>query len=159
MRFLHPLCSLLLQCIRHHFLRISFCPLDLHFSSAPQSGPTLCDPVNCSTPGLPVHHQLPEFTQTHVHRVSDAIQPSHPLPSPSPPAPSPSQHQGLFQISLVFYFIHRINSVYKSLPIFQFIPSPFPPWYPYVCSLCLCLYFCFANKFICTIFLNSTYKQ
>ena len=55
--------------------------------------------MNCSTPGLPVHHQLPEFTQTHVHRVSDAIQPSHSLSSPSPPAPSPSQHQGLFQRS------------------------------------------------------------
>ena len=59
--------------------------------------PTLRDPMNCSTPGLPVHHQLPEFTQTHVHRVRDAIQPSHPLSSPSPPAPNPSQHQGLFQ--------------------------------------------------------------
>ena len=54
-------------------------------------------PMNCSTPGLPVHHQLPEFTQTHVHQVSDAIQPSHPLSSPSPPAPNPSQHQSLFQ--------------------------------------------------------------
>ena len=67
------------------------------FSSVAQSCPTLCDPMNHSTPGLHVHHQLPEFTQTHVHRVSDAIQPSHPLSSPSPPAPSPSQHQGLFQ--------------------------------------------------------------
>ena len=57
----------------------------------------LCDPMNRSTPGLPVHHQLPEFTQTHVHRVGDAIQPSHPLSSPSPPAHNPSQHQGLFQ--------------------------------------------------------------
>ena len=57
----------------------------------------LCDPVNRSTPGLPVHHQLPEFTQTHVHRVSDATQPSHPLSSPSPPAPNSSQHKGLFQ--------------------------------------------------------------
>ena len=57
----------------------------------------LCDPMNCSMPGLPVHHQLPEFTQTHVHRVGDAIQPSHPLSSPSPPAPSRSQHQSLFQ--------------------------------------------------------------
>ena len=65
--------------------------------SVAQSCPTLCDPMNRSTPGLPVHHQLPEFTQTHVHRVSDAIQPSHPLSSPSPPAPNPSQHQGLFQ--------------------------------------------------------------
>ena len=58
------------------------------FSSVPQSCPTLCDPMNCSTPGLPVHHQLLEFNQTHVHRVSDAIQPSHPLSSPSPPAPT-----------------------------------------------------------------------
>ena len=57
----------------------------------------LCHPMNRSTPGLPVHHQLPEFTQTHVHRVRDAIQPSHPLSSPSPPAPNPSQHQSLFQ--------------------------------------------------------------
>ena len=58
---------------------------------------TLCDPMNHSMPGLPVHHQLPEFTQTHVHRVSDAIQPSHPLSSPSPLALNPSQHQSLFQ--------------------------------------------------------------
>ena len=57
----------------------------------------LCDSMNRSTPGLPVHHQLLEFTQTHVHQVGDAIQPSHPLSSPSPPAPNPSQHQGLFQ--------------------------------------------------------------
>ena len=69
----------------------------VQFSSVAQSCPTLCDPMNCSMPGLPVHHQLPEFTQTHVHRVSDAIQPSHPLSSPSPPAPNPSQHQSLFQ--------------------------------------------------------------
>ena len=59
--------------------------------------PTLCNPMNHSTPGLPVHCQLPEFTETHVHRVSDAIQPSHPLSSPSPFAPNPSQHQSLFQ--------------------------------------------------------------
>ena len=69
----------------------------VQFSLVAQSCPTLCDPMNCSTPGLPVYHQLPEFTQTHVHRVSDAIQPSHPLSSPSPPAPNPSQHQSLFQ--------------------------------------------------------------
>ena len=67
------------------------------FSSVAQSCLTLCDPMNRSTPGLPVHHQLPEFTQTHFHRVSDVIQPSHPLSSPSPPAPNPSQHQNLFQ--------------------------------------------------------------
>ena len=61
----------------------------VQFSSATQSCPTLCDPMNRSMPGLPVHHQLLEFTQTHLHRVSDAIQPSHPLSSPSPPAPIP----------------------------------------------------------------------
>ena len=65
--------------------------------SVAQSCPTLCDPMNRSTPGLPVPHQLPEFTQTHIHRVSDAIQPSHPMSPPSPPAPNPSQHQSLFQ--------------------------------------------------------------
>ena len=66
-------------------------------SSVAQSCPTLCDHMDCSTPGLPVHHQLLEFTQTHVHQVGDAIQSSHPPSSPSPPAPSPSQHQSLFQ--------------------------------------------------------------
>ena len=69
----------------------------LQFSSVAQSCPTLCDPMNRSTPGLPVHHHLLEFAHTHVHRVRDAIQPSHPLSSPSPPAPNPSQHQSLFQ--------------------------------------------------------------
>ena len=69
----------------------------VQFSSVSQSCPTLCNPMNRSTPGLPVHHQLPEFTQTHVHQVSDAIQPSHPLSCPSLPAPNHSQHQGLFQ--------------------------------------------------------------
>ena len=63
---------------------------DFQFSSVAQSCPMLSDPMNCSTPGLPVRHQLPEHTQTHVHRVNNAIQPSHPLSSPSPPAPSPS---------------------------------------------------------------------
>ena len=68
----------------------------LQFSSVAQLCPTPCDPMNCSTPGLPVHHQLLEFSETHVHWVSDAIQPSH-LSSSSPPAPNPSQHQRLFQ--------------------------------------------------------------
>ena len=69
----------------------------VQFNSVVQSCPTLCDSMNRSMLGLPCHHQLPEFTQTHSHRVGDAIQPSHPLSSPSPPAPNPSQHQGLFQ--------------------------------------------------------------
>ena len=73
----------------------------VQFSSVTQLCPTLCNPMNRSTPGLPVHHQLPKFTQTHVHRVSDAIQSSHPLLSPSPPAPNPSQHQS-FAMSQLF---------------------------------------------------------
>ena len=74
----------------------------LVISSVTQSCLTLCNPMNHTTPGLPVHHQLPESTQTHVHRVGDAIQPSHPLLSPSPPALNLSQHQGLFQMSQLF---------------------------------------------------------
>ena len=69
----------------------------VQFSSVPQSCLTLCDPMDCSIPGLPVHHQLLEFTQTHAHWVGDAIQPSHPLSFPSPPAFNLSQHQGLFK--------------------------------------------------------------
>ena len=79
----------------YYVLLISF--RSNQFSSVAQSCLTLCDPMNHSTPGLPVHHQLPESTQTHVHCVSDAIQPPHPLSSPSPPALNLSQHQGLFK--------------------------------------------------------------
>ena len=82
----------------------------VQFSSVAQSCPTLCDPMNCSTPGLPVHHQHPEFIQTHVHRVGDVIQPSHPLSSPSPPAPNPSQHQSLFQ------WVNSVSSLASFLP-------------------------------------------
>ena len=71
--------------------------VSFQFSSVTQSCPTLCDPMDCSTPGFPVHQQLPELTQSPVHQVSDAIQPSHPLLSPSPPTFNLSQHQGLFQ--------------------------------------------------------------
>ena len=79
----------------------SFLLIATQFSSVAQSCPTLCGPMNHSTPGLPVHHKLSEFTQTHVHRVSDAIQPFHPQSSPSPPAPNPSQHQS-FPMSQLF---------------------------------------------------------
>ena len=71
--------------------------MKMPFSTVTQSCPTLCDPMNRSMPGLPVHYQLPEFTQTHIHRVGDTMQPSHPLSSPSPHAPNPSQDQSLFQ--------------------------------------------------------------
>ena len=84
------------------------------FSSVAQSCPTLCDPMNRSTPGLPVHHHLPEFIQTHVHRVHDAIQPSHPLSSPSPPASNHSQHQDLFQ---------WVNSSHELAKVLEFQPQ------------------------------------
>ena len=80
-------------------------------SSVTHSCPTFCDPMNRSMPGLPVHHQLPEFTQTQVHRVSDAIQPSHPLSSPSLPASNPSQHQSLFQ---------WVNSLHEVAKVLEF---------------------------------------
>ena len=86
-----------LFCIRSSDLGCTIRKGSVQFSSVAQSCLTLCDHMNHSTPGLPVHHQLPEFTQTHIHGVSDAIQPSHPRSSPSPPAPNPSQHQSLFQ--------------------------------------------------------------
>ena len=88
----------------------------VQFSSVSQSCPTLCDPMNRSMPGLPVHHQLPECTQTHVHWVRDAIQPSHPLSSPSPPAPNPSQHQSLFQ------WVSSSHEVAKVLEFLLFDP-------------------------------------
>ena len=85
---------------------------DIQFTSVTQSCPTFCDPMNHSTPGLPVHHQLLESTQTQVHWVSDDIQPSHPLSSPSPPALSLSQHQGLFQ---------WVNSSHEVAKVLEFL--------------------------------------
>ena len=86
----------------------------IQLSSVTQSCPTLCNPMNHSRPRLPVNHQLPEFTQTHIHRVSDAIQPSHPRSSPSPPAPNPSQHQSLFQ---------SVNTSHKVTKVLEFQPQ------------------------------------
>ena len=99
----------------------------LQFSSVAQSCPTLCDPINHSTPGLPVHHQLPEFTQTHVHRVGNAIQPSHPLSSPSLPAPNPSQHQGLFPMSQLFTWGGQSTGVSA---LASFLPKKSQGWSP-----------------------------
>ena len=99
----------------------------LQFSSVPQSCLTLCIPRYCSTPGLPVHSQLPEFTQTHVHWVSDAIQSSHPLSSPSPPAFSLSQHQGLFQgVSS----LHQVAKVLGVSPAASVLPMNIQDWFP-----------------------------
>ena len=104
---LYPFTNLLL-CL-HLFIKWEVS--SVQFSSVAQSCLILCDPMNRSTPGLPVHHQLPEFTQTHIHLVSDAIQPSHPLSSPSPPAPNPSQHQSPFQ---------WVNSLHEVAEVLQF---------------------------------------
>ena len=94
---LYRYCTTLISDVPNCGFLFIYCAISVQFSSVTQPCPTLCDPMNHNTPGLPVHHQLPEFTQTRVHRVSDAIQPSHPRSSPSPPAPNPSQHQSLFQ--------------------------------------------------------------
>ena len=83
----------------------------IQFSSVDQSCPTLCDPMNHSTPGLPVHQELPKLTQTYIHRIGDAIQPSYPLSSPFPPAPNPSQHQSLFQ---------RVNPLHEMAKVLEF---------------------------------------
>ena len=100
------------------------CILCLQFSSVAQSCPTLCDPMNRSMLGLPAHHQLPEFTQTHVHRIGDAIQPSHPLSFPSPPAPNPSQHQGLFQ------WVNSLHEVSSSLHYPQYLAQGLGLFWP-----------------------------
>ena len=91
------------------------------FSLVAQSCPTLCDPMNCSTPGLPVHHQLPEFTQTRVHRDSDAIQPFHPLSSGSPPAFNLPQHQSLFQWVSCSHQVAKILELQLQHQSFQWI--------------------------------------
>ena len=93
----------------------------VQFSSVPQSCPTLCDPIDCSTPGLPVHHQLPEFTQTHVHRVGDAIQPSHPLSPPSFPAFNLFPHQGLFKWVSSLHQVAKILEFQLQCQSFQWI--------------------------------------
>ena len=103
-------------------LTVSSTRYSVQFSSVPQSGPTLCDPVNHSTPGLPVHHQLPESTQTHVHWVGDAIEPSHPLSPPSPPAPNLSQHQGLFKWVSSSHQVAKVLEFQLQRQSFQWTP-------------------------------------
>ena len=97
--------------------------VSVQFSSATQSCPTLCAPMNCSMPGLPVHHPLPESTQTHVRWVSDAIQPSHPLSSTSPPALNLSQHQGLFQWVSSLHEVAKVLEFQLQHQSFQWTPD------------------------------------
>ena len=99
----------------------------VQFSSIAQLCLTLCNPMDCSTPGFPVRHQLPELTQTHVHWVGDAIQPSHPLSSPSPSAFSLSQHQGLFQMSQLFASGGQSSRVSASASV---LPMNIQDWFP-----------------------------
>ena len=123
----------------------------IQFSSVAQSCLTLCDPVNHSTPGLPVHHQLLEFTQTPVHWVSDAIQPSHPLSSPFPPAPNPSQHQSLFQ---------WVNSAWGSQitgvsALASFLPKKSQGWSPLEWTGWISL----QSKRLSRVFSNTTVQK
>ena len=108
---LHEMMQFKLSHCSESFAFSQFGKSSVQFTSVAQSCLTLCDPTNRSMSGLPVHHQLPEFTQTHVHRVGDAIQPSYPLLSPSPPAPNPSQHQSLFQ---------WVNSLHEVAEVLEF---------------------------------------
>ena len=119
----------ILSLIRFHLFLFLFCYMQCfkvswtyQFSSVAQLCPTLCDPINRSTPGLPVHHQLPEFTQTCVHQVGDVIQPSHPLSSPSPPALNLSQHQGLFKSVSSLHQVAKVLELQLQHQSFQWTP-------------------------------------
>ena len=123
------------------------------FSSVAQSCPTICDPMGCSTPGFPVHHQFPELTQTHVHWVGDAIQPSHPFSFPSPPAFNLSQHQGLFQ---------WVSSLHQVAKVLQFqlqrqsvLPMNIQDWFPLGWTSWISL----QSKGLLRVFSNSTVQK
>ena len=124
-----------IQALCHHLLCILYTVslilfhrifvLQHQFCSITQSCPTLCDPMNCSTPGLPVHHQLPESTKTHVHWVGDAIQPSYPLSSPSPPAHNPSNHPCLFQSVSSSHEVAKVLEFQLQHQSFQWTPRTY----------------------------------
>ena len=110
--------------------------LSVQFSSVARLCLSLCDPMNHSPPGLPIHHQLPEFTQTHIHRVGDAIQPSHPLSFPSPPAPDPSQHQNLLQWVNSSHQVAKVLEFQLHHQSFQWTPRTDLLWDGLVGSSC-----------------------
>ena len=120
--------------------------------SVTQSCVTLWDPMNRSTPGLPVHHQLPEFTETHVHQVSDAIQPSHPLSSPFLPAPNPSQHQSLFQW---VNSSHEVAKVLEFPALASFLPKNTQDWSPLEWTGWISL----QSKGLSRVFSNTTVQK
>ena len=128
-----------------------FCLLRQSVSSVVQSCLTPCDPMNRSTPGLPVHHQLPEFTQTPVHRVGDAIQPSHPLSSPSPPDPNPSQRQS-FPMSQLFEWGGQSTGVSA---LASFLPKKSQGWSPLECIGWISL----QSKGLSRVFSNTTVQK
>ena len=121
----------------------------VQFSSVAQLCLTLCNPMNCSMPGLPVHHQLPEFTQTHVYQVGDAIQPSHPLLSPSPPAPNPSQHQSLSQ------WVSSSPEVARVSALASFLPKNTQDWFPLEWTGWISL----QSKGLSRVFSNTTVQK
>ena len=123
--------------------------LSVQFSSVTQLCLTLCNPMNCSMPGLPIHHQLQEFTQTHALQVSDAIQPSHPLSSPSPPALNPSQHQGLFQ------WVNSLHEVAKVSASESVIPMNTQDWSPLGWTGLISL----QSKGLSRVFSNTTVQK
>ena len=114
--------------------------------------PSLCDPMNHRKPGLPVHHQLPEFTRTHVHQVGDAIHPSHPLLSPSPPAPNLSQHQGLFQWVSSWYQVAKVLGVSASTSV---LPMNTQDWSPLGWTVWISL----QSKGLSRVFSNTTVQK
>ena len=120
--------------------------------SVSQSCPTLCSPMDCSTPGFPVHHRLSELAQTHVHWISDAIQPSHPLLSPSPPAFNLSQHQGLFQWSQFFISGGQSTRVSASASV---LPMNIQDWFPLVWTGWISLQF----KGLSRVYSNTTVQR
>ena len=142
--------------VRHHSEYHAFCSAlrkrtRQFFSLAAQLCLTLCDPTDSSTPGLPAHHQLPEPAQTHIHWVSDAIQPSHPLSSPSPPAFNPSQHQS-FPMSQLFASGGRSIGVSASASV---IPKNTQNWFPLEWSGWISL----QSKGLSRVFSNTTVQK
>ena len=119
----------------------------IQFSSVSQSCPTLCNSMDCSTSGFPVHHQLLEVTQTHVHQVCDAIQPSHPLSSPSPPAFSLSQHQGFFQSVSSSHQVAKVLELQLQHQSFQWFPLGWTGW------------ICLLSKGLSRVFMSRRPKQ